>query len=176
MSIAETLKILPRDLSGTLYAGKPLRKSDIVSIDPSIKRVVFRMPVEIKAMSAASMTDVILLKPSRITHLMISGRLISTNSLFCGSIECGGDVIIKGDLSTWLGDVETLFGNICITGDLVSAGRVRAKNGFVIINGELEAEDFPEAKVFWEGAQGAPLPVSARPIALNASQIIKSCS
>lgn len=176
MAIAETLKILPRDLSGAIYAGKPLRKSDILSIDPGIKRICFRMPVDVKAISASSLTDIVFLQSSRVVHLMIAGRLISLGNLFCGSLECGGDILVKGDLVTWLGDVETLSGNICVTGDLTSAARIKAKTGVVIVNGEAEAEAHPETQLFWEGIHGVPLPETARKVAIEAGHLLKSVS
>lgn len=173
MALAETLKILPRDLSGGFYSGKPLRKSDILSIDQGINRVVFRTPVDVKAISSASLTEIVFLHPSKVIHLMTAGRVVALGNLFCGSVECGGDIIVKGDLTTWLGDVQSLHGSLCVTGDLSCAARIRARNGMVIVNGEAEAEALPETRLFWEGVSGQPLPPEARKVAVSAGGVLR---
>ncbi len=173
MAFADTMKIVPRDLHGSFYAGKSLRKSDVLTVDSTIKQIVFRDPVDIKALYFASGTEVVLMRASKITHIMATGRLLTLDNLFCGSVEAGGDLIIKGDLNTWLGDAETVQGNICVSGDFTCAGRILAKLGAVIVNGEVEAEFVPEAKVFWEGVSKTPLPDAARPAAAEAGRALK---
>ena len=174
MAFSDTMKIVPRDLSGPFYSGKPLRKSDVLTIDPRISRLMFRTPIEIKALNFSSATEVILVGPSKITHIMSSGRLVSLGDLFCGSVEAGGDIIINGDLNTWLGDVDSANGSICVSGDVMCSGHIRATYGVVIVNGEVEGEFEPETRIFWEGASGEALPQAAKQIAVDAGRIIKS--
>lgn len=174
MAFSDTMKVVARDLSGFAYNGKPLRKSDVLTIDPRIPRIMFRGPLDIKALNFASSTEVILADHSKVVHIMAAGRLISLGNLFCGSIEAGSDIIVKGDLVAWLGDVETTTGNVFVSGDLNSAHRIIAPEGAVIVNGEAAAESEPQARFFWEGKSGKPLPDKYKALAQTAGQAIKS--
>lgn len=174
MAFSDTMKVVARDLSGFAYNGKPLRKSDVLTIDPGIPRIMFRMPLDIKALNFASSTEVVLADHSKVVHIMAAGRLVSLGNLFCGSLEAGSDIIVKGDLVTWLGDVETTGGNIFVSGDLNSAHRIIAPDGAVIVNGEAAAESEPQAKFFWEGSSGKPLPDQYRVLAQAAGRAIKA--
>lgn len=158
MAFADTLKITPRDVAGHLYAGKSLRASDVISIDPRIPRLIFRQKVDVKALNFASSTEVVFMQSSKVVHMMAAGRIISLGNLFCGFIEAGHDIIVKGDLTTWIGGIETQNGDICVSGHLKSAAHIRALSGCVIVHGETEAAAYPEALAFWE--KGGSMPVT----------------
>lgn len=173
MAFSDTMKVVQKDLNGFFYNGKQLRKSDVLSIDPKIPRIVFRAPLDIKAINCASTTELILAAKSKILHIMCAGRLVTMDNLFCGSLEAGQDIIIKGNLTSWIGDVETVNGNICVSGSLSAEGRVIAPNGYVIVNNLLEAYDTPQCLKHWSGAEGRPLPETLKPVAGMSGRIIK---
>lgn len=173
MALSETLRVTPRDLNGYFYAGKTLRKSDVVSIDPSIQKIVFRQPIDIKALNFSSTTELVLLFPSKVVHMMASGRLIAFADLFCGAIEAGSDIIIKGDLVTWIGDIESHNGNICVTGDVMSEGEVNALSGHIVVHGTIESAEPAKALGVWTKDGTAPVTDGIRTAAANAAHYLK---
>lgn len=173
MSGVETLRILPKDVSGGAYRGRSLSRSDVVSIDPRVRRITFRNGIDVKALTAASGTEIAILGDSRIVHLMISAPMAIKGTLFCGSIETTHDLIVHGDLTTWASGMETTHGNIIVSGDLSSAGRVLAKNGVVIVNGDVDVAEAPLARYVWSGKSGVPLPTTLRDIAKAAGEVIR---
>lgn len=174
MAFSDTMKVVQRDLSGVIYNGKPLRKSDVLTIDQNIKRIVFKDPLDIKALNFASTTEVILMQHSKISHIMASGRIICLGNLFCGSIESGSDIVVRGDLVSWIGDIDSAHGNIIVSGNLISAHQIIAQQGMVIVNGEVTADVTPESLLFWEGSSGLALPDEAKSVARDASKLIKT--
>lgn len=149
MAFADTLKITPRDVAGPFYAGKTLRGTDVVSIDPHIKRIIFRQKIDIRALNFASSTEVVFMLAAKIGHVMGAGRIIAMHNLFCGSIEAGHDIIVNGDLSTWIGGIESQTGHICVTGGLVSAAHVRAEQGCIVIHDQIEYQTDLSAAHVW---------------------------
>lgn len=174
MSFSDLVSITSKDMAGVAYRGRKFRESDVISVDRSIRRIVFRTPLSVKALNFSSKTEVFITGDSKVTHVMSAGRLICVGNFFCGSIDSGGDVIIDGDLSVWLGNVDIENGNLCVSGDLSVSGDLNLQNGVALINGEADVDGHVKAEMMWSGKSGDRFPDSAVSVAVAAEKRIRS--
>lgn len=144
-------------LTGKTYTGPRIGDDETVVINPDVKEVVFTNRLDLRGMIYGEKTEVMLGAGGRIRHLKAGGTFASKGDVFAGAIEAVGGILIDGNLATWLGDVKTSSGNICVTGDVRSAGGVLAPMGSIAVSGIIEREGKVVSLDTWSGSSGSKI-------------------
>lgn len=153
-------------LDRNIYRGPPIEPDETVVIEPGVTTVIFPDPLDLRGMIYSDRTEVMLAKGGRIRHLKCGGMIGVQGDLYAGSIEARSDILVNGNLSTWLGDVKSAEGNICVTGDIRAAGSVMAPMGSIAVSGVIEKEGRLRSLDTWTGASGFQI----TPMALGAAK------
>lgn len=154
-----------------LYNGRPLSPEDVVMIPAGIKSVEFPYGINIKSLMTGKGVRVICGAGTQIRHLSLGGDSLFRGNLFCGSVECEGLLVVRGQLTTWLGDVSSRNGSIIVDGPISSAGGVLAKNGSIIAT-LIEAEERVFSLNTWVGKQDET-PVGMAAIAASEANLLE---
>lgn len=126
------LTIKDKDVRGGVYVGRELGPDDAIVVPAHIRLIRFPSCLSIKALMTGKGVRAICGPEARIRHLKLGGPTLFKGSLFCGSVDAAEMIVVRGDLVTWLGDVNSQDGSIIVDGQIVSAGGVAARNGAIV--------------------------------------------
>lgn len=154
------------------YAGPPIGINETVIISHDISLIRFPDFLEAKGVTFGRGTEIYLSNGGKVRHFKCGGTMACRGNLFAGAIDSSSEIIVNGDLATWLGDLKTSEGNICVTGDMRSAGHVMAPAGAIAVSGTIERDGRIYSLDTWFGASGRPLSVMARSAAMKAEKTL----
>lgn len=126
------LTIKDKDVRAGVYVGRDLGPDDAIIVPAHIRQIRFPSGMNIKALMTGKGVRAVCGPDARIRHVKLGGPAVFKGSLFCGSVDAAEMMVVRGDLVTWLGDVVSQDGSFVVSGEIVSAGDVMARNGAVV--------------------------------------------
>ena len=130
-------------LDNDVWNGPSVGPDGHVTILSDVERIVFPKGLDVKGLVAMTCHDIILGKASRIRHIRTGGNVTCFGELLFADIGINGDLIVDGNVLSWLSGIVMPYGSIMSTRTIRSAGEISAPNGVVVADEGIRGETRP---------------------------------
>lgn len=130
-------------LDNGVWRGAAVGDEGMVTLLSDVSRVIFPEGLNVKGLVSMCGTEVILGKASRIRHIRGSGSLLCLGDLLFADIALDQDLLVDGNIHSWLSGIIMPGGSVLSTGRIRSAGNIIAPNGIVVADQGVAGEVRP---------------------------------